>query len=47
MDVLFERKISARKFHTTEVDEFEEVVDEKIIHKFAEEAATDHAESKA
>ena len=36
MDVLFERKVSARKFHQTEVDEFEETVDEKVINQFGD-----------
>lgn len=34
MDVLFERKISARKFHKTKVDEFEESVDVNIINRY-------------
>ncbi|KAL2214300.1 sugar porter family MFS transporter [Sarocladium strictum] len=36
MDVLFERKVSARKFHKTTVDEFEEHVDEKIINQYGD-----------
>jgi SP family general alpha glucoside:H+ symporter-like MFS transporter len=34
LDVLFERRISARKFHKTEVDEFEENVDDKIMKQY-------------
>lgn len=34
MDVLFERKISARKFAKTEVDVFEEKVDDNILNKY-------------
>lgn len=34
MDVLFERRISARKFHKTEVDVFAENVDDKIMKQY-------------
>jgi hypothetical protein len=47
MDVLFERKISARKFHKTEVDEFEETVDEKIINQYGDVNAAAAAQESA
>ncbi|KAK5175118.1 uncharacterized protein LTR77_000255 [Saxophila tyrrhenica] len=34
LDLLFERKIGARKFATTEVDVFDETVDESLIHQY-------------
>lgn len=34
LDVLFERKISARKFSSTEVDVFHEHVEESVINRF-------------
>jgi SP family general alpha glucoside:H+ symporter-like MFS transporter len=34
LDVLFERRINARKFAQTEVDVFHEVVEEKVMDQF-------------
>jgi SP family general alpha glucoside:H+ symporter-like MFS transporter len=34
LDVLFERKISARKFADTEVDVFHEHVEDSVMNKF-------------
>ncbi|KAM5345610.1 hypothetical protein ACJ41O_011471 [Fusarium nematophilum] len=40
LDVLFERRISARKFATTEVDVFHETVEEKVMNRYEELADT-------
>ncbi|KAJ4864473.1 sugar transporter domain-containing protein [Trichoderma breve] len=34
LDVLFEKKISARKFASTKVDVFHESIDEKVMHQY-------------
>lgn len=34
LDVLFERKVPARKFHKTKVDVFHEHVEEKVLDQF-------------
>lgn len=34
LDVLFEKRISARKFASTEVDVFHEVVEEKVMDQY-------------
>jgi MFS transporter, SP family, general alpha glucoside:H+ symporter len=34
LDVLFERRVNARKFAKTEVDVFHEVVEEKVMDQF-------------
>jgi SP family general alpha glucoside:H+ symporter-like MFS transporter len=46
LDLLFERKVSARKFAKTAVDVFEETVDEGVISqvKEARAASVSHSE---
>lgn len=34
LDVLFEKKIPARKFASTKVDVFHESIDEKVMHQY-------------
>ena len=43
LDLLFERKISARKFAKTEVDVFEETVDEGLINQYGDSKAMAHS----
>jgi SP family general alpha glucoside:H+ symporter-like MFS transporter len=44
LDLLFERGVSARKFATTEVDVFDEEVDESIISRYKTDIAAQHSE---
>ena len=34
LDVLFEKRISARKFASTEVDVFHEIVEDKVMNQY-------------
>jgi len=34
LDLLFERGISARKFHKTDVDVFDETVDDNVLQNY-------------
>jgi SP family general alpha glucoside:H+ symporter-like MFS transporter len=44
LDLLFERKVSARKFASTEVDVFDETVDKSILSQYKDTLAAQHAE---
>ncbi|KAI1850309.1 hypothetical protein JX266_004167 [Neoarthrinium moseri] len=44
LDLLFERKISARKFATTDVDVFDETVDATLAQKYRDQIAITHLE---
>ncbi|KAK3052185.1 hypothetical protein LTR09_006777 [Extremus antarcticus] len=44
LDLLFERKISARNFAKTEVDVFDEAVDGSVIHQYKDMLAMTHSE---
>ena len=44
LDLLFERGVSARKFATTEVDVFDETVDDSVISNYKDAKATEHSE---
>jgi len=41
---LFERKVSARRFATTDVDVFDETVDGSILKKYKEDTVAAHSE---
>jgi hypothetical protein len=43
--VLFEKGISARKFHTTEIDVFSESVQEKLMNQLEEIVDQGHMKS--
>ena len=46
--MLFEKRISARKFASTEVDVFHEVVEEKVMDKYEKaEERIERADEKA
>jgi len=48
LDVLFEKRISARKFASTEVDVFHEVVEEKVMDQYEKaEERIERADEKA
>lgn len=47
LDVLFEKRISARKFATTEVDVFHETVEEKVMNQYEEITDTPSEKGKA
>lgn len=44
LDLLFERGVSARNFATTEVDVFDETVDESIIAQYKDNLGVQHSE---
>ncbi|KAF7196396.1 Maltose permease MAL31 [Pseudocercospora fuligena] len=44
LDLLFERKVSARKFATTEVDVFDETLDNSVVSKYKDGLAAEHSE---
>ena len=44
LDLLFERKVSARNFAKTEVDVFDETVDESVISHYKDVQAATHSE---
>uniref|UniRef100_L2FH83 MFS alpha-glucoside transporter n=1 Tax=Colletotrichum fructicola (strain Nara gc5) TaxID=1213859 RepID=L2FH83_COLFN len=44
LDVLFEHKVSARKFESTKVDVFSEDVDEKAMHNYNQQIRVSHSE---
>lgn len=44
LDLLFERKISARNFAKTEVDVFDEAVDGSVINQYKDTLAMTHSE---
>ena len=47
LDLLFERRVPARKFATTKVDVFDETVDDSLINRGKEEQSTTHSEKIA
>jgi MFS transporter, SP family, general alpha glucoside:H+ symporter len=46
LDLLFERKVSARKFAKTEVDVFDETVDDSVVSKYKDGLAGAQHEEK-
>lgn len=44
MDLLFERRVSARKFASTEVDVFGETLDESVVSQYKDGLAAEHSE---
>lgn len=44
LDLLFERKVSARNFAKTEVDVFDETVDESVLSRYKDTLAMSHSE---
>ena len=44
LDLLFERKVSARKFAKTEVDVFDEMVDEGILARHKDSLVAEYSE---
>lgn len=44
LDVLFEHKVSARKFESTKVDVFGEDVGEKAMHSYHQQIRVSHSE---
>ena len=44
LDLLFERKVSARKFATTEVDVFDETVDGSVVSNMKDGMVAQHSE---
>jgi MFS transporter, SP family, general alpha glucoside:H+ symporter len=44
LDLLFEKRISARKFASTEVDVFAESLEDDVLQKYQDQVVVSHSE---